>query len=126
MTAAPRGPERQLESMRRTAEMKRLQAEMGPMPTKMLFGPGIVPGRVADINAMNAYQRQLFLPQSSQMVSTPGQSPASLQGGWGSTGGANTGTAGLQQNALSPQQIAQMYPGMFERMYGGAEEEGGS
>lgn len=43
------------------------RAMTGPAPMKMLFGPGIIPGRTLDPGAMSGAQRQMFLPGGSQM-----------------------------------------------------------
>jgi hypothetical protein len=59
------GPEGQLASMRRRAEMSKLQAEMGRAPTKMVNVGNSPAFETEDPYAMNAYQRQLFLPQGA-------------------------------------------------------------
>lgn len=42
-----------------------MQARQNPAPMRMVTGPGIIPGYVQDTNAMNAYQRQAYLPQAA-------------------------------------------------------------
>ena len=47
------------------------QAMMGPAPTRMMFGPNVIPGRTLDPMAMSGAQRQMFLPQGSQEIGGP-------------------------------------------------------
>lgn len=54
----------------RDAELQR-QAMQNPAPMRMVTGPGVIPGYVQDVNAMNAYQRRAYLPNSSG-VGDPG------------------------------------------------------
>src|SRR5262245_14217926 len=68
----------ELEGMR-TANRDALMAQKakeGPMPLRLVSGPQITPGWVADTNAMNAYQRAVYLPKESSFqtaVNTPSQ-----------------------------------------------------
>ncbi|NIN66094.1 MAG: hypothetical protein GTO63_15645 [Anaerolineae bacterium] len=110
------------------------QAKRRPMPTKTMFGFNVIPGRVADPNRMNYYQRQAYLPGESTQVGGfgPGahsEVPLHRPGGFG-TGGtdwqtspaqAQALTAGQQANALAQDVSfnaarARMYPGMVGRM----------
>jgi hypothetical protein len=55
----------------------RSQAASNPPPMRLVTGAGVNPGYVLDPNAMNAYQRQLYLPQATQSegrrtIQTPG------------------------------------------------------
>lgn len=59
----PREAEAQRFALMQIAQ--RAMAAGGPPPTRMLAGPGITPGYTMDPLAMNAYQRELFLPQSA-------------------------------------------------------------
>src|SRR5690349_9715145 len=43
-----------------------------PAPLRMVTGPGVIPGYVQDVNAMNAYQRQAYLPQNAGASYSPG------------------------------------------------------
>lgn len=56
-----------LEQMEESARMAQLQAMMAPPPMRMVSGPGIIPGYMPDVNAMNYYQRQAYLPKESSM-----------------------------------------------------------
>jgi hypothetical protein len=51
----------------REAILRAQAAESGP-PLRMVSGPGIIPGYMPDTTRMNAYQRDLYLPQSSSMM----------------------------------------------------------
>jgi len=51
-----------------------------PAPTKMLFGAGIIPGRVAETTGLSGAQRRAYLPQNATMVGRPGESPARPSG----------------------------------------------
>lgn len=46
----------------------KVRAKSAPPPTRTVHGPGIIPGNVMDDMAMNAYQREAYLPQGSGMV----------------------------------------------------------
>lgn len=116
-------------------------ARMGPMPTRTMFGFNVIPGRVADPNAMNYYQRQAYLPQNAGISGGYGPG-ASLEagpalhrpGGWG-TGGTNwQGDPAATQQLNAGQQAAafasdagfnaaraRMYPGMWGRMQAAAD-----
>lgn len=48
-----------------------MQARQNPAPMRMVTGPGIIPGYVQDTNAMNAYQRQAYLPKESAQAYGP-------------------------------------------------------
>lgn len=52
-------------------ELLQMQARQQPAPMRMVTGAGITPGYVMDTNAMNAYQRQAYLPQGSSRAFTP-------------------------------------------------------
>lgn len=45
-----------------------IQAKERAAPLRMVQGPGIVPGYTTDVDAMNGYQRENYLPQGSQQV----------------------------------------------------------
>jgi len=49
----------------RAARRAQLNAAASPPPMRMVTGPGIIPGYTMDVNAMNAYQRQLYLPKDA-------------------------------------------------------------
>lgn len=50
------------------AEILRLKAMENPAPMRMVTGAGITPGYMMDVNAMNAYQRQAYLPTGSSFT----------------------------------------------------------
>lgn len=68
---AMNGDEQRLRQLQIGAEIAKLQAASAPAPTKMISGPQIIPGQVLDPMAMNAYQRQLYLPQGASMSGGP-------------------------------------------------------
>jgi len=43
----------------------------GPAPTRMVTGPGVIPGPTMDPFKMSGYQRQAFLPQESTEIGGP-------------------------------------------------------
>jgi hypothetical protein len=47
-----------------------MQARQNPAPTRLVSGPQIIPGTVMDPNAMNAYQREAYLPSGSSFQPT--------------------------------------------------------
>ena len=58
--------DQQLRFEQQLAERAKLQAALQPPPMRtMNLRGGIIPGPVMDTNAMNAYQRQLFMPNQS-------------------------------------------------------------
>jgi hypothetical protein len=94
----------------------RNKAMAGPMPTKMLFGFNVMPGRTADPNAMNAYQREAFLPSQS-MSSGGGPSSAGLTPASASAQAAAVNPpAAMSQGDTMAMQMRQ-YPGMMQRMF---------
>lgn len=54
-----------LQNLRERAEMSALQAKMNPAPQRLISGPGIVPGMGMDVNRMNSFQRDAYLPKES-------------------------------------------------------------
>jgi hypothetical protein len=118
--APPSRPEesshdRYMQSMRDRDELLQMQARQGAAPTRMTtFASGANNGYVMDPTVMNAYQRQLFLPQGSAMapnraasgaIKTPGEDEAEFgafqaasgadpRGVRGEVGGAAPGTPG--------------------------------
>lgn len=63
------GTEGYLDQLRKSAEIAKLKAEMGPVPVKETNVMGSTGGFLSpDEKAMNAYQRQLFLPQDAGMA----------------------------------------------------------
>ena len=54
------------------------QASRRAAPTRIVSGPGVIPGRTLDPLAMSALQRQLFLPKTSQEI--PNYHEAMLRG----------------------------------------------
>jgi hypothetical protein len=75
---------RRLRNAQARAEILRLQASEQPPPMRMVTGAGIIPGYMPDVNAMNAYQRSAYLPNSSQFsgggVTTPEEMAAVARG----------------------------------------------
>lgn len=65
------GPEQLLQHLRQRDEIMQQQARQNPAPMRMMTGPGITPGYVMDTNAMNAYQRQAYLPKESAQAFGP-------------------------------------------------------
>ena len=65
-------------------QLLQMQARQQQAPMRVVGGAGIVPGYMQDVNAMNAYQRQAYLPEKSETVSagpeTPTGSIASVDG----------------------------------------------
>jgi hypothetical protein len=80
--ARPADPNRNL---RQAAEREQLLASMEqskamyqPPPTRMVFGPGVIPGPTLDVMRMSGAQRQMYLPQnSSEIGAVPSYSAAS-------------------------------------------------
>jgi hypothetical protein len=58
--------DRLLHARQNRAEILKMQAAEQPPPMQYVTGAGVVPGWMQDPNAMNAYQRQAYLPQSSE------------------------------------------------------------
>jgi hypothetical protein len=70
--AAPTaGPEGRLAGVRRQGEVKRLLAQQGPAPTKTTYVGAGAGFEEMDPMAMNAYQRELFLPKGSEFSGGP-------------------------------------------------------
>jgi hypothetical protein len=95
------------------ARMSRAQADaaMRPAPTKMVFGPNVIPGRAMDPNAMSGIQRQMFLPQESKEI---GASP-SQSGAFGAARGAQMGLQRAQQGGIQDM-LAMMNSGFMPSM----------
>lgn len=60
-----------MDHLRDRDEIMQMQAAQQPAPMRMVTGPGVTPGYVMDPNAMNAYQRELYLPKNSTREFTP-------------------------------------------------------
>jgi hypothetical protein len=60
----------QLERARERDELLQMQARQNPAPTRLVSGPQIIPGTVMDPSAMNAYQRDAYLPKGSSFAPT--------------------------------------------------------
>lgn len=60
-----------LERAKERDELLQIQARQQPPPMRMVTGPGITPGYVMDVNAMNAYQRAAYLPSNSTVAYGP-------------------------------------------------------
>lgn len=60
--------DREVRNAQATAEIERLQSLGRPAPTRMVYGAGILAGPTLDTMAMNAYQREAFLPKGSSDV----------------------------------------------------------
>ncbi len=48
--------------------LKNEQTMDSPAPSRMVFGAGVVPGRTLDPDSMSGRQRNVFLPNASQMT----------------------------------------------------------
>ncbi len=62
----------QMEQMQmKTQDMRAaLAARMNGQPMRMVGGAGIMPGYMPDVNAMNSYQREAYLPKESILAPT--------------------------------------------------------
>lgn len=72
--------DQQLEYAAKRDALLQMQARQNPAPMRMVTGPGIIPGYVQDTNAMNAYQRQAYLPQGSSASYSPGSELGARRG----------------------------------------------
>lgn len=98
----------------------------GGAPMRTVTGFNIIPGQVMDTTRMNAAQREMYLPQNATAAGMVPNSQASLPPNLAVTAGGQTqalADKGFEGGGLSPEQIAQMYPGMFRRMYGVSGEK---
>lgn len=59
--------EQKMKDLQYRDALARSEALTQPPPTRMIGGPGIIAGQTMDVMRMNPLQRQLFLPQASQM-----------------------------------------------------------
>jgi len=57
-----------MKMLRERDDIMQMQARQNGAPMRMVTGAGITPGYVMDTNAMNAYQRQAYLPSGSAMI----------------------------------------------------------
>jgi hypothetical protein len=71
MASGPSPIDKQLAYAQKEDQLLQMQARQNPAPMRMVTGAGIIPGYVPDTNAMNAYQRQAYLPQGSTQVYGP-------------------------------------------------------
>ena len=58
--------EQQMQQVALQDARAKLAANTGPAPTRMVTGANIIPGSTLDVDAMNGYQRQAFLPNESR------------------------------------------------------------
>lgn len=72
-TPEGRGVDARMEALEMGARIKQLEALTGPAPTRLVQGAGIVTGRTLDPLAMNAFQRQAYLPQGSATTLPPSE-----------------------------------------------------
>jgi hypothetical protein len=63
--SGPTGDDAQLEYMQKRQAIMDMDQAGRPAPQRMVSGPGVTPGYVSNPNAMDASQRQAFLPSSS-------------------------------------------------------------
>lgn len=63
-------PDRNFRSQVQRDQILQMQARQNPAPTRLVSGPQIIPGTVMDPNAMNAYQRQAYLPNAASFTPT--------------------------------------------------------
>ena len=94
-----------MDALRDRDEIMQMQARQNPAPMRMVTGAGITPGYVMDTNAMNAYQRQAYLPQNSTRAFTPAEGAAAKTGydeatDWNA--GMGAARAGTQNTNLPP------------------------
>lgn len=85
------------------------KAMSGAVPTRMMFGPGVIPGRTTDPLAMSGHQRQAFLPQGSQEIGVMPSPSAAFGAQRAAVGGQQAGELdaisrlyGMQQAGFAP------------------------
>lgn len=60
--------QQQMQQLALRDAQNQIQSKERAAPVRMIQGPGIVPGYTTDVDAMNGYQRQDYLPNGSTQV----------------------------------------------------------